>query len=198
MSKNCFRKTLYDLRVILPLLVVFFASCGKCPKEKFSITDVNSWSLENRSGTLVILNGYDIPNESSSVQSPLPLIHYLVVWPGAWQTFDSEYRTSNKNCLYAIMFNYLTDMEDVELGFIWDRSKDTVNVLGDTYNRASGNVFVVTIDLSGQVSAMQVKSFSTEGNIQNLMDHIREKLPNNKFIADISIDLQSSKTIPLP
>jgi hypothetical protein len=171
----------------LPLLLALIAfSCGcsdGSQKGKFAVSGSESHALANQPGSLVILRGQPLNADHQPAGADRPLMYMLVVCPGL-QANGSESEAGAGSFRSTHKLTWFATPNDVTIEIIWDRSKDTVELHGQKYNRPDGNIFVVVRELDGTISSWQVDSVEPDADVNQVMRHIREELSSNKLITD--------------
>ena len=185
-----------SLLVGLLLLLAFVAGCidGR-QKGKFAVSGSSFRALANYPGSFIELRGRALADDDQPTGASKPLMYILVVCPGLQSSGSgSEAADDSYQSTHRIVWR--AQPKDVAIEFTWNRAEDTVQIHGSHYRRTEGNIFVVIREKNGNISTWQVQNIDASADVNDVLHHIREQLPDVPILADLNLTEISPQSSP--
>jgi hypothetical protein len=171
------------MRLLLITLALILCSCG-LQLGKYTVSGSGFNVLEPGFGIIAMVHGrpFAASTPDQTLLCIIALCPDLKTGPGgdssssAW-TFTSSAR-----------YSWPTQSGKLTFGYSWNRATDKVEIADSHFSRAAGNVYVARCDGGGGWRVQQLSAV-TALDAREALREIQQKLPEDRYIAQLSISL---------
>ncbi len=168
------------------LAMLLFCGCSDGEQRGlFSASGSRSRSVDGAPGSLTIVQGDPLPltQQSSGTQT---LLYILTLAPKLDAQGEGS-KFSSGSTVSTFTEYWFTPTGKVEMELSWDRQTDTVSVGGKTFDRRTGNAFVLIRDDAGAIGTTQVGPLASGLDPFQALPKIQEALPDTSQARTISL-----------
>lgn len=177
-----------DLCLFLLVCTFFQAGCSDgLQKGKVAVSGERSRSFKAPSGTLMIVRGHALTADHQPIGPESPLLCFVLINRGI-QARGCDFQSTHLSYESAFQFNWqFADSADISLDASWDRRTDVVEINGNAYNRADGNVLMLVLESNERIAVRQVCDVSTSCDPFELLEDVQKKAINEKVIQELEL-----------
>ena len=163
-------------------VAVILVGCGR---PKFIAPSSGGVELATHNGFLWTIPGNPVLDDGT-MGAQHNLLYVLVVCPDlAASEKGTETRYGGR--VNSYIARWTTSGGPVAVAVDWDKHADTVTVGGQTFGRATGNVFVVKRQHAGALSLIQLSSATQDLSAEGALRYIQAQLTNDTTITAIRL-----------
>lgn len=162
------------------------AGCNVQRGKYVSTTSISSGSLASNVGCIDIVSGHK--NTWGREHSEENLVYVLIISQKSYHDITAtssgtdfgEYATT-------LHHEWSANSGSLSVDVRWDRDTDRVSVGKEQFSRANGNVFVARLETNGMCRFQQVTNLGPHANLQQTLDAIRQRMPNDPLIRSAEL-----------
>src|ERR1039458_8674742 len=175
------------VKFIILLLVIAFGliGCG-AQRGRFLTTGSQEAPLSPETGSIDIVDGYSTKAFKGTNAVPRHLLYVVIVCPGV-QELGMSSGADYGEYITTLDHRWSTKTGVVAASVSWDRRTDTVEIGKQKFSRDKGNVFIVRCEPNKEVVGQQLTSLVPNAGFHQVLDHVRQQLPNDEFIGSLKL-----------
>lgn len=177
------------MRNIVPLFLVaalVITGCG-VQRGRFVTTSYMSNAFSSPVGSIDIVDGYETkPAHDAGDINDQHLLYAMFVTP-CLQEHGSSGRSNFGEYVTTINHTWNTEKGNLTVSISWNRQTDIVTIAKQDFAREKGDVFVVRLNASGEISGQQFMSLDAHIRCQDVLQYIQQQLPNDELISSVKL-----------
>lgn len=177
-------KAIFRFVAIITLLLFGVTGCD-IQRGRFVTSGDRYWPFSSPGGICIVQGSPTTPVIGGASGSDQNLLYVIFISP-KWPQKDTSGVGFSKYVTTVIQ-TLSTGTRDIKVLFDWNRQKDTIAVGKQEFPREKGNVFVVQLDVKGEVICRQLTSLGPDSSFQQVLEHARQQLPNDKQIRKLTL-----------
>jgi hypothetical protein len=175
--------------LVLIVLCITGVGCG-VQHGRFSSSRVQGGAFSNQVGCITVVDGYELGRFGGAKGQEQNLLYLIIIGPDVpvhGGSVDDDFGT----LISTFNRTWETSKGQLASRVQWDRQADTVVVGKQKFDREKGNVFVVQLNVKGEVVCRQLASLGPDSSFQQVLDHARQQLPNDEQVRRLTLKASS-------
>jgi len=178
------RKIFPIIVAVVVVVVLLVLGIVNCPFQlgRFTTDADRSVAVLPQPGFIEIVEG----TASGSDALHQDLLYLLIVCPDV-QTHGSGSGMKMDTFVTTLDYTWDANPDRISIQVKWNRETDKIVIGNQKFSRETGNVFVVRREASGKISSFQLPSLGPHASFPEVLEHIQQEMPNDRFIADLKL-----------